>query len=275
VLWTAELGQGYSGFCAFGGRVWTQSQTLFGQYVVCLNAETGARIWQHRYDLPFEAAGIYPGPRATPTYYSGRVYFAGPNGLVGCLRARDGGRLWSVNVNERFGGRGTGFGYSCSPLVEDDKVILAVGGEAASVVALDATTGGTTWASGSEPASYCSAVPITVADRRLVIAYLQNALAIYDLRTGECVWQQRYSQGYNEHAALPLYEAPYLFVSAPGMQHLPSFTLAVSGCEATGGLVPQQIRTQHILRSWPDEHHALATVVLGLVRFWSICPHVG
>ncbi len=44
VLWTRPLGQGYSAFVAVGERVFTQTQTLTGQYVVCLDADSGETI---------------------------------------------------------------------------------------------------------------------------------------------------------------------------------------------------------------------------------------
>ena len=83
VLWTRPLGQGYSAFTAADDRIFTQYQTLSGQYVVCLSAETGETVWEYRYDWPYEAGGVYPGPRATPTLDGRRIYFAGPSGLVG------------------------------------------------------------------------------------------------------------------------------------------------------------------------------------------------
>jgi outer membrane protein assembly factor BamB len=58
VLWTRVLGQGYSAFTAAEDRVFTQYQTLAGQYVVCLDARTGETIWEYRYDWPYEAAGF-------------------------------------------------------------------------------------------------------------------------------------------------------------------------------------------------------------------------
>ena len=70
---------------------------------------------------------MFPGPRATPTWSNGRIYFASPNGLVGCVNAADGHPVWSINVLERFDGRGAGFGYACSPVVEDGMVIMPVG----------------------------------------------------------------------------------------------------------------------------------------------------
>lgn len=214
-LWTREIGRGYSGLIAVGDRVFTQAQSLTGQSVVCLDADTGKQVWGHRYGWPYEPGGMYPGPRATPTWHEGRVFFAGPRGLVGCLRASDGGPVWRLNVNEEFAGRGTDFGYACSPLVEDGKVILPVGGLGASVVALDARDGSTVWASGDEPASYCSAIPISFRGRRYVVGFLQNALSIFDLKTGELVAEEKYSSGYDEHAAAPLYEEPLLMVARP------------------------------------------------------------
>jgi hypothetical protein len=135
VLWTREIGCGYSGVIAVANRVFTQTQSLTEQKVVALDADTGQTIWERPYGWPYDPGGMYPGPRSTPTWSNGQIYFAAPDGLVGCLSADDGSQLWAVNVINRFGGRGADFGYACSPLVEDGKVILPVGGPSAAVVA--------------------------------------------------------------------------------------------------------------------------------------------
>lgn len=215
VLWTRELGQGYSSFIAWDDRIATQTQTLAGQYVVCLEADTGKTIWQHRYDWPHEPAGVYPGPRATPTYANGRVYFAAPSGLIGCLNATDGRPLWSVNVTETYEGDGTDFGYSCAPTVVDDLVLLPVGGRNAAMIALDAEDGSLRWRSGDDAASYTPAYPITFQGQRCVLGYLQNVLALHDLKTGELIWRRELSAGYDEHSAWPIYSEPYLWISSP------------------------------------------------------------
>ena len=176
VLWTLPLGQGYSSFAAWDDRAATQYQTLGGQYVVCLDAESGRVIWRHRYGLPYDPAGVYPGPRATPTYAEGRIYFVSPAAELGCLDARSGRPLWSVDLNQRFGTRGTEFGYACSPTVVAGKVVLPVGGPQASLVALDARDGSLVWKAGQDAASYTPAYPITFQGRRLVLGYLRNAL---------------------------------------------------------------------------------------------------
>ena len=214
VIWTRPLGQGYSAFTAAEDRVFTQYQTLAGQYVVCLAAETGETIWEYRYDWPYEAGGIYPGPRATPTLYERQIYFAGPSGLVGCL-SWDGTLVWSVDTRERFNGRGADFGYSASPMLQDGLLVVPVGGLGASLVALDARDGSTRWKSGDDSASYTPALFITVEGRRQVVGYLENALACFEFETGRLLWRQELSQGYDEHAAWPVYVEPYLWISAP------------------------------------------------------------
>ena len=94
-----DLGCGYSGFAAVGDRVYTQTQIALRPVGrLFLEADTGRTIWEQRYDWPYDAAGMYPGPRATPTYCQGRVYYASPQGRVGCLDADDGRPLWSLNV---------------------------------------------------------------------------------------------------------------------------------------------------------------------------------
>lgn len=235
VLWRREIGRGYSGLIAVGKCLYTQGQNAVEQSVVCLDADSGELVWEHRYGWAFERGGMYPGPRATPSWHAGRIYFASPDGLVGCLRGHDGSEIWSLNVNQKFSGRGTDFGYSCSPLVEAGKVILPVGGPGASVVALNESDGSTVWASGDEPASYCSPLPITLAGRRLVVAFLQNALAALDLESGRILWQRPYSRGYDEHSAQPVYQEPYLMVMLPFQAGADLYRFESEHASANGG----------------------------------------
>lgn len=215
VLWTRELGQGYSAFVAKGERVFTQAQTLGGQVVLCLDADTGETIWSHRYDLPSAPLSLYPGPKATPTLDGEHVYFAAPDGLIGCLKQSDGDEVWWRNVVEDYDGEGIEFGYSCSPTVVDGLVILPVGGKGASLVALNAKTGKEAWRSGDDPASYTPAYPISIGGRKTIVGYLQNSLVLCELKTGKQLAWMSLSNGYDEHSAWPIYREPCLWISGP------------------------------------------------------------
>ena len=216
VLWTRPLGVGYSGFTAQGERVFTQYQNLGGQYVVCLNAATGKTIWEYRYELPYDPAGMYPGPRATPTLANGRVYFASPAGQVGCLSIDKGLLLWQINLFKQFQTTDlVEFGYSCSPVVVHDRVLLPVGTPNASMVALDANSGQPIWQSGNDAISHVPAMPIEFHGRQLVIGYFRNSLTAFDFDTGALVGHKDMSVGYDEHAAWPIYQEPFLWLSGP------------------------------------------------------------
>lgn len=214
VLWVKELGQGYSSIVTSGQRAYTQYQTLTGQFVLCMDANTGKTIWRYRYDWPFEASGLYPGPYSTPTLWGDSVYFTTAAGSVGCLTL-SGSLRWSRDLKKEFDGGGTDFGYACSPTIVEGKVILPVGGRGASVVALDARTGELIWKSGDGAASYVPVLPITVDGHAQVIGYLQHELVGCDLATGKQLWKQPLAHGYNEHSAWPIYREPLLWTSGP------------------------------------------------------------
>jgi outer membrane protein assembly factor BamB len=215
VLWVRDLGQGYSGLAVVDRRVYTMTQALYEQQLVCLDGKTGKTLWTTSVGWPYDGGGLYPGPRSTPTVVAGKVYFVTPQGVVGCARAGDGELIWKVDFQAKFKGRGTEFGYSCSPLVIGELVILPVGGESAGVIALSAADGSLKWKAGTQPASYATAVPVDWQGEPLVVVLMQNSLCCVHRRTGEQWWEESLSHGYDEHAAAPLYREPHLLISGP------------------------------------------------------------
>lgn len=236
VLWTRELGAGYSAFVVAEGRAFTLYQTAAGMYLTALDPDTGAELWKERVGWPWQPGGMYPGAYASPTWSEGKVYYATPTGVVGCVRAADGRAVWAVNVGDRFGGRrGTEFGYASTPTVDDGRVLLPVGGAGAAMVALAADDGRTLWAAGDEPASYCPAYPVTLDGRRCVVGYFQNSLVLFDAATGERLWRERLSGSYDEHSAWPLFDGRHLLTAAPfrAGARLYRFTAGEKGVAAT------------------------------------------
>jgi outer membrane protein assembly factor BamB len=213
-LWSRDLGDGYSGIIVVENRVFTQFQDRTGQYVICLNAANGEQVWSERVDWPWQLGGAYPGPYATPTFCDGRVYYTTPAGAVGCLDAATGSRRWSLSLEKSLG-EGTQFGFAATPLVEGNRMILPVGSKGASVMALDCRDGATRWSVGNDAASYTPAYAFDFNGQRVAVAYLRNAIMAVSTKSGELLWRQSLSAGYDEHAAWPIYRAPDLWVSAP------------------------------------------------------------
>jgi hypothetical protein len=48
-LWNRELGEGYSAILVEGGRLYTMYRAGDEEVAVCLDARTGATLWEYRY----------------------------------------------------------------------------------------------------------------------------------------------------------------------------------------------------------------------------------
>ncbi len=131
------------------------------------------------------------------------------------MDAQTGEVRWSLNVREKFKGKGYGFGFAATPWVEGGRVFLPVGGPTAGLVALDAQDGATIWTAGNDRASYCPALSITFEGRRLIVGYLENTLVLVDAATGKLLHRQRLSVHYDEHSAWPIYLEPHLLLTSP------------------------------------------------------------
>ena len=224
VLWIRELGQGYASFAVVNDRAYTMAQTLYEQQLICLDAATGKTIWSTKIGWPYDGGGLYPGPRSTPAVVGERVFYITPQGVVGCAQTTDGAIVWQFDFHKEFQldaeGKpipetGTEFGYSCSPLVVDDLVILPVGGPNAAVIALRVSDGSLAWKAGKKPASYATPIALEWHGEPLVIALLQNSICCVHRRSGELWWDLPLSAGYDEHSSAPLYLEPHLFMAQP------------------------------------------------------------
>ncbi len=215
VLWRKSVGEGYSGLVVSGRRVYSQIQTLGGQYLICLDLQTGVERWRTRYNWPWQADSEWPGPFGTPTLANGKVYFTDCFGFVRCADAARGHLVWSVNLAEQFGIEPPAFGYAITPLVHDGKVIVPVGGKGHAVVALRADNGAVVWQTGDEPANYSSCILVSVAGIPQVVAYLESSASGLDPLTGRELWRYAWGEQYGPHGTWPLYQEPFLFYALP------------------------------------------------------------
>jgi outer membrane protein assembly factor BamB len=219
IVWTREIGTGYSACAVVGNRVVTQVQSLYEQSLICFDATSGQPLWSRRTGFPYDGGGLYPGPRATPAIHGDRVYWHSPEGQIGCVRLSDGGALWTVDLAREYGLRGVDFGCSASPVVlsvgDQDFVLVPAGGAGATLVALDTNTGSLAWKGGDDPASYATPHVVRFRDRTLVIVPGENSLILFDAATGRVWCDIELSHGYDEHSCAPLYREPHLFLAVP------------------------------------------------------------
>ena len=217
-LWRKPVGEGFSGAVVQAGRLVLFHRIESRERVECLEARTGRPLWQYDYPTDYrDDFGFDGGPRATPSIWEGKVYTFGAQGVLHCLELESGRQVWSVKTHRKFGGRKGFFGAACSPLVEDGRLFLNVGGrEQAGLVAFDARTGRVLWTATDDEASYSSPAMATLGGRRQVLFLTRTGLVSVDPKSGEVLfrfrWRARSRASVN--AATPLAAGPLIFLSA-------------------------------------------------------------
>jgi outer membrane protein assembly factor BamB len=214
VLWRKPVGEGHSSPVVAGGKVFlfTKVKDKDQEEITAYDAKTGEVAWHTGYDRATFASPFGLGPRATPTVSGGRVFTFGATGELGCFNAEDGKEKWRVDTLKKFNAKNLFFGMSGSPLVDGDKIYVAVGGEGASVVAFT-KDGEVAWKKGDDPASYSSPVLIgKEKDRQLVVLTAKGAAA-FDPANGDPYWQYPLVDKLNEASSTPVRAGDFLFVS--------------------------------------------------------------
>jgi outer membrane protein assembly factor BamB len=214
LVWkTQGLGEGYSSFAVVGKRLFTQGQEGNEEFVLAFDVETGKQLWK----TPTGSSAANDkgnGPRGAPTVDGNRLYAVAADGTLVCLTIETGKRIWGLNFVEKFGGRLPRWLYAESPLVDGDLLIVTPGGQNASVVALNKSTGEPVWKSQSDPAAYSSAVAFDAGGSRKVAVFTAKAAMGLDMKNGELQW--RYEKANNKVAniATPIVHDGYVFVSS-------------------------------------------------------------
>ena len=213
LVWKAQgLGEGYSSFAVVGNRLYTQGQQGDREFVLALDVATGKQLWK----APTGRALSNDkgnGPRGTPTVDGNRLYAVAGDGTLVCLETDTGKRVWGTNFVADFKGREPRWGYSESPLVEGDRVIVTPGGPGASIVALNKTTGAVIWKSQSDGAAYSSAIPFDAGATRGLAILTASAAVGLNMKNGELLWRYTNVANRTANIATPIIDRDHVFVS--------------------------------------------------------------
>lgn len=203
-LWRQPIGAAWSAFAVMGRRAITQEQRGDDELVVCYDLLTGKIIWEHHDPARYETGLGGEGPRATPTIDGDRVFTLGATGILNCLELESGKVLWSRQIREENGAILPDWGFSGSPLIHENLVVVSAGGPSnRSLVAYDNTKGDFVWGGGSDEAHWSSPVRYEIAGQKQILIFNAGGVAAHDVREGAVQWEFPWKKGH-PHVSLPV-----------------------------------------------------------------------
>jgi outer membrane protein assembly factor BamB len=214
LVWRAAgLGNGYSSFSSSGGRLYTLGARAGTEYVVALDRATGRKIWETANGRRYEN-DRGDGPRSTPTVDGDRLYVLGGSGDLTGLDAATGRKLWSINIVDKFGGANPYWGYSESPLVVGDRILVNAGGRRAGIAAVSKADGSTLWQQHSDGAGYSSPMLMRTGSLNQVIFFTGSRALAVDPRDGRLLWSYNRANNGTANIATPVVRGTRVFLSS-------------------------------------------------------------
>ncbi len=200
-LWSRPLGEGHSSIIADADRLYTMYSKGDQEFVVALDRANGKTIWEKGYAAPTAGLNLQVesfrvrGPHTTPLLAGNLLITAGILGKLQALEKQTGNVMWSHDLWKEYGGKRSERGYTCSPLVYKNLVIVMVGGADQSLMAFDLRTGAVVWKKQSFRLSFSTLIQINVDGQdQLAVAFADDVAGI-DPNTGELLWQHPHPCG--------------------------------------------------------------------------------
>jgi outer membrane protein assembly factor BamB len=218
ISWKAKgLGGGYSTPSVAAGRVFGMGFVDDDEVVWALDEKSGEMLWSKAIAAKNAKYGYGEGSRSTPTVVDDVLYTLGIDGDLVCLKVSDGELVWHVNLKKEYGGQVGGWGYSESPLVDGDKVVVAAGGTDATIVALDRKRGNLIWKSKSprqDQAHYASAIVAEAQGVRQYITFLSGGVVAVAADDGRCLWSYDKPHNGTANCSTPIFNDGHVFAAS-------------------------------------------------------------
>lgn len=210
-LWKASVGIGFSSLAVAQGRVFTLGNTDETDTVFCFDAETGRELWRHAYPCALDPTYYEGGPGSTPTVEAGKVYTLSKRGHLFCFEAATGKVVWQTNLLEGLHAGKPRWGFASSPLVQENLLILNVGGAG---TAVEKETGKVVWTSNTNTSGYATPMPFTSGGAPAVAIFAAKALVGVAVKDGKLLWEHPWPTRWEINNADPILVGDAVFVSS-------------------------------------------------------------
>jgi outer membrane protein assembly factor BamB len=188
VVWRTKVGAGYSSVSVSGDKLYTLWDEKGTQYLFCLDARTGEEVWRRK--LGAEFTNYYGnGPRSTPLIDEGVVFTVGTDGRLVAVNGDTGELLWQHELESEFGTKLPSYGYSSSPLLVGNKLVIEAGGKNGTFMAFDKKTGEVVWSSQSDQPAYSSPIHVSIGGIGQVVFWSAHGLHAVSPDDGKLLWK--------------------------------------------------------------------------------------
>lgn len=185
-IWRRPIGPGWSSFAVAGDMIFTQEQRGPSELVSCYNLTSGKPHWTYDVTSRFDDPLGGPGPRATPTLDQRQLFALGASGHLLCLDPGTGEEIWTVDLRSVAKRSPPMWGFSSSPLVTPQSVIVhAAGDEDLGIIAFDRQTGEKLWSRKCGEMSYSSPQLADLLGKTVVLLLSDVGLHIYEADSGD------------------------------------------------------------------------------------------
>jgi outer membrane protein assembly factor BamB len=235
LLWKYQgLGRGYGGPYISGDEIFINGEEDGNSYTLCLDHH-GTLRWKSpngKEFLGIDYAASFPGTRSAPAVAGSQVYAISGTGHLSCFDKQTGKVIWAVDLVKDFDGIPGDFGYSESPVVDEEKVYCFAGGKVHNMVALDRYTGDLVWSSPvkQDYFSYGTPILLSLSDRSVLVGTSRNYIFVVDRRDGKLLSSYRLEDikvGY-EHCNSVVHRDGYIYFVASEEQGQGTIKLLLS-----------------------------------------------
>ena len=209
---TTGAGVGFSSFSSADGRLYTLGDRGDTGFVIAFDAATGKGLgdteWPELLQRLRQRPARHADDRRRPAlraWGNRRSRVSGHGNRPGDLAQGPRARV-RKHIPE--------WGYSESPLVVDDRVIVHAGGPNASIVAVNKLTGATLWRSESDRAAYSSGVLARVGEVTQAVYFSDRRTLGVDTRDGRLLWSYDRASNRTANIATPVVSGTRVLVSS-------------------------------------------------------------
>lgn len=203
--WKASVGLGHASPVVVGERAFVFTREGTDEVASAYDLATGRRVWRQPYAAPYTvnsaAASHGPGPKSTPAVGGGRLYTFGISGTLSCFDAASGKLVWRRTFADEHKQTSPTYGTAQSPLLDQDRLVVHVGGEGdGALLSLDASTGATRWSLKGNGPAYASPVVAELDGVRQYVLQTQSRLVGVDAARGVELWALPFTTDYDQNA---------------------------------------------------------------------------